>query len=94
VWLLFVILVAKQGYMSRLELMMFWWMPFIPLFDPFNVSGERHHADEEAKPRQGNRLSQARPKTKRKAVSKTRSKAASRKSAARTSAAGKRAKRR
>ena len=73
-------------------MMMFWWMPFIPLCDPFNVvSGERHHADEEAKP-QGDKSHRA--KAKRKVVSKTRSKAVGRKGAAQKSAGGKRAKRR
>jgi hypothetical protein len=72
---------------------MFWWMPFIPLFDPFNVVlGDKRHADKNAKPKQGNK--ERRAKAKRKAVSKSRKKAASRKGAARKVAGGKRAKRR
>jgi hypothetical protein len=74
---------------------MFWWMHFIPLFDPFNaVSGERQHADEKAKARQGDKLNRTRAKTKCKVVSKARSKTPRRKGVARKPAGRKRAKRR
>ena len=77
---------------------MFWWMPFLPLFDPFNVaSDQRQYADEKAQSDQGgNKRPQPEspPKAKRKAASKGRKKTASRKGAARKSARKKGAKRR
>ena len=76
---------------------MFWWTPFLPLFDPFNVaSDQRHHADKKAQPEQGDNGNRPQPKSppkaKRKASSKK--KAASRKSAPPKSPRKKGAKRR
>jgi hypothetical protein len=77
---------------------MFWWMPFVPLFDPFNiVSDQRQYADRKARSDQGDNPNRPQPKSqpesKRKAVGKSRKKAA-RKGAARKSARKKGAKRR
>jgi hypothetical protein len=73
---------------------MFWWMPFVPLFDPFNIaSDQRQYADEKAKSDQGDNRTRAQPKfqpnRKRKAANKGRKKATSRKGAARKSASKK-----
>ena len=78
---------------------MFWWMPFVPLFDPFNIaSDQRQYVDKKAKSDQGDNRNRPQPKSqptsKRKAASKGRKKAASRKGVARKSARKKGAKRR
>jgi hypothetical protein len=74
---------------------MFWWMPFVPLFDPFSiVTDERQHVGKNGQSGQTARRNRPRPKVKRKAANKGRKKAASRKGAARKSARKKGAKRR
>jgi hypothetical protein len=83
---------------SFLEEVMFWWMPFLPLFDPFNVaSDQRQYADEKQSDQRDNRKRpqpKSPPKAKRKASSKRLEKAAGGKGAARKSARKKGAKRR
>jgi len=78
---------------------MFWWMPFVTLFDPFSIaSDERQNADKKAKSDQGGNRNRpqpkSQPKSKRKAASKSPKKAASRKGTARKSARKKGTKRR
>jgi hypothetical protein len=76
---------------SFLEEVMFWWMPFLPLFDPFNVaSDQREYADEKAQSSQGDNRNRPQPKSaqkaKRKASSKGRKTAATRKGAGKKAA--------
>jgi len=78
---------------------MFWWLPFAPLFDPFNIaSDQRQYADKKAKSDQGDNRNRPQrkfqPRSKRKAASKSRKKVISRKGATQKSARKKGAKRR